>query len=105
MEQFPAKVRCVNCGQLAQFADEEDGDGYTAVIYDCDGCEWETHWEIVYDGDGGILSSSLYYYSLEHESALAWYDCRDWPGFWMPDGLIVPDEALKPLEQAEVRDG
>jgi hypothetical protein len=92
--KFPQKVRCARCGQMANCEDLDfSPDDWVMAAYICDSCSWWTEWEITHDGAGGIQSSSLYYRASDSETTIAWYEARHWPGFWMPDGLTVPDYA------------
>lgn len=92
---FPTKVRCAQCGEMADYDDLEFEPDCLMTLYKCDSCGWWTEWEITPDDDDGIGTSSLYYRPPDLEGVTMWFEARLWPGFWLPDGLEVPAEACE----------
>lgn len=97
---FPAKVRCAQCGKMADYADLEfEPDCLIMPSYECDSCGWWTEWEITPNDDGeGVGTSNLYYRPPDLVGTIMWFEARLWPGFWMPDGIEVPPEAREVTE-------
>jgi len=95
--KFPQQVRCANCGQMADYEDFDTSPGdWVLTSYICVHCSWWTEWEITHDGANGLQSSTLYYRHTDDDLEIQWYEARDWPGYWRPNGFEIPEEAKHP---------
>lgn len=90
--EHPKKVRCMNCGEMAELIDLENTEGLIVRVYQCDDCRFYTEWEILDGGEDGIDSSNIWLVDPDDDDRES-RPARDFPYYWKPmdDGYSVPD--------------
>jgi hypothetical protein len=89
----PEQVRCMNCGEMAEYEENEVNSDLIVWVYGCFDCRHWTEWEIAADGSD-IYSSAVWLVDMDDE------DRESFPGngsewYWEPgeDGYSVGEES------------